>query len=473
MTVHIPEQVKAVGRVLNQGGARGSLLVGGAVVDSLQGRDPKDFDVEVFGMGIEDVARALRSVGSPKMVGAAFGIVTVHVDDMDIDVSVPRRDNKVGKGHTGFACEFDPNMTVKEAARRRDFTINTLAVDIHSGAVVDPFGGLQDLWDGVLRATDPELFVEDPLRALRAVQLVARKARTVDHATIELCRSMVDEFTELPKERVLEEWRKLLLRGGTPSRGLDFLKESGWIKHFPELEVLDGVPQHPDWHPEGDVWTHTKMAADAAAELAPFVEEKDREAFVFGTFLHDLGKATTTVTPEMVHAGKFPKERLFTAHRHDAEGVAPATAFLERIGAPKKVTRLATALVLEHMQPWNLLQGGAKRAAFARLGRRLRKDGGSLGLLARVCQCDSCATGRGRGFTKLGEPDWEHHASQLLFQWEEELGDDVVPLVQGRDLIALGLKPGVTFGPILERALALQDEGMDKDTIMEHVRSWV
>ena len=152
---------------------------------------------------------------------------------------------------------FDPMMTVEAAALRRDFSINAMAIDLRTGKVIDPYGGLADLHAGVLRATDSHLFVQDPLRALRAMQLLARKAKTVDAETMRLIRSMADTFPELAAERVHEEWRKLLLKAERPSVGLEFLRESGWIKWFPELEALIGCGQHPEWHPEGDVWIHS------------------------------------------------------------------------------------------------------------------------------------------------------------------------------------------------------------------------
>ena len=131
-----------------------AVLVGGAVIDMIQKRMPKDWDLEVFGLGYDSLA-ALFSDLNPKLVGKQFGVIKLTVDDLDVDVNVPRIDNKVGVGHDGFECDFDPMMTVEEAARRRDFSINALAIDLRTGEVVDPYGGLADLEAGVLRATDP------------------------------------------------------------------------------------------------------------------------------------------------------------------------------------------------------------------------------------------------------------------------------------------------------------------------------
>lgn len=464
----VPAEVQAVGARLRQAGASRVLLVGGAVIDLLQGHGVKDWDLEVYGLSMERLLAVSRLMGQADDVGKSFGIVKLRLPSgLDLDLNVPRRDSKTGAGHRDFAVTVDPRMSVTEAARRRDFTINAMGIDLASGALVDPFGGLADLQRGILRATDPELFKDDPLRALRAMQLIARKVDTIDPQTLQILRSMADEHPHLPRERILEEWRKLLLKGSKPSRGLQLLKDSGWIKHYPELDVLESVPQHPDWHPEGDVWVHTKQAADAAALVRHLVPAHQREAFVYGTMLHDVGKATTTITPEMVRAGLAPADRLYTAYGHDTEGRAPASRFLERIGAPKKTSALAEQLVTAHMRPYSLVSGKARRAGYARLAREMAAAGGDLQLLARVCQCDACATGRMRGFSATGDPDWEHETSATLLQWASDLGTTPSdPVVLGRDLIALGYKPGADFSPLLAYAMSLQDEGMTREQIL-------
>jgi tRNA nucleotidyltransferase (CCA-adding enzyme) len=468
----VPAEVQQVGaRLRSAGTSTRTNLVGGAVVDLLSGRTPKDWDLEVFGLSFPKLLAVAEGMGKANAVGRSFGIVKLTLPSgLELDLSIPRYDNKVGIGHSGFETTLVPNMTNKEAARRRDFTINSMAVDLKTGKLIDPFNGLADLRAGVLRATDTVLFVQDPMRALRAMQLLARKAKTVHPDTLRLIKGMKHTASELTPERVLEEWRKLLLKAERPSVGLEFLQASGWIEAFPELVPLQDTPQHPDWHPEGDVWVHTKQIADAAAQVRHRVPKKQREAFVFGALLHDVGKATTTVRPEDVAAGRFPKERLYTAHGHDALGKAPARAFLERMKAPKKTTELAEALVGAHMQPYTMKAGNAGRSAYARLARKMRKAGGNLEILAIVSQCDACATGQGRHF-HLGEPDWEHDTSQHLLDWAEQVDTPAAakPLVQGRDLIKLGHKPGPHFKVILDFAQSLQDTGMGKAAIMEQV----
>jgi len=436
-------------------------LVGGAVIDLLAGRTPKDFDIEVFGLSLETIEGKFSSA---KSVGNSFGIVVVNIDGVDLDLSVPRVDNKVGKGHSGFEVLMDPSMSKREAARRRDFTINTLAVNLATGELIDEWGGLDDLRAGVLRATDPVLFRQDPLRVWRAVQLLARKAKTVDPATFNLLRDMVPDTADLPPERLWEELKKLMLKAARPSDGLQLASDLGlWRFMAPEINALNGTGQSPTWHPEGDVWTHSLLAADAAAELRPSLPEEDQLVIMLAAFLHDIGKPLTTITPEMVEADEAPADMLWTAHGHDIKGMAPADTFLQRFTGPKGHKAIRTKvsrLVGEHMQPWNLTAGEAKQGAWARLNRRLNADGVTLHHLASVCQCDACATSKDWRSRSLasGAPNWEHKSSERVLHWAEHfdnLPDE--PKVQGRHLIARGMKPGRQFGSILATCRDLQD----------------
>jgi tRNA nucleotidyltransferase (CCA-adding enzyme) len=454
------QAVEFVARRVQEAGGR-ALLVGGAVIDIIQGREPKDLDLEVYSLGWDQLVSIFVDC-SPKTVGAAFGILKIQVDGADLDLNIPRTDNKVGLGHSDFAVVMDPRMSVREAARRRDFTINTLARDPITGELHDPFGGLADLEAGILRATDPELFVQDPLRALRAMQLLARKAKTVEPATVALIRGMVDEFDHLAPERVFEEWRKLLLKAEKPSVGLQFLVDCGWIVKFPELSRLRGVGQSPEWHPEGDVWTHSLLAVDAAAQLRASLPEEDRELIAFSALLHDVGKFETTVTPEKVAAGADPA-LLWTAYGHDQKGMEPADRFMQRLtGAEggKVLRKKVTRLVGEHMQPFQLSSGAAQRGAWSRLHRRLSADGVGLVQLASVCRCDACATSadwRTRSLAS-GEPNWEHRTSEEVLNWAEEFQNAPPdPKVLGRHLIERGVKPGPKMGELLKKCLELQD----------------
>ena len=460
MMIHIPPTIRSIVNRIEQAGGS-ARLVGGAVIDALEGRQPKDWDIEVFRLSFERLSEIFEDKGA-NMVGAQFGIIKLssrECDGLDVDINVPRRDNHIGKGHADLLTEFDPGMTVAEAARRRDFTINAMAFDLSSGEILDPFGGKNDLDSGVLRATDPELFVQDPLRALRAMQLLARKCGEngrVESSTMNLIRGMSGSFSHLAKERVHEEFRKLLLKSDAPSIGLEFLRDSGWIVHFPELQDLIGCEQHPEWHPEGDVWVHSLHTVDSAAWVRDNVDLPHgwAEAFMFGTLCHDVGKPATTVTPKMVAEGEFPEKRLFTAWGHDRAGMPVVKSFLKRMTNNKELIEKTSSIVGEHMQPFNLMQGDAKPGAWKRLHNRVRLD-----VLGWMCKRDSC----GSPFVNIGDPDLDHETSQLCFDHFSDLGSDPVqPILMGRHLIDAGVKPGPHFREMLDRAFEAQ---MDDETL--------
>src|SRR3954471_7589022 len=262
MSSRVPEKILRLARAVRDAGGR-ALMVGGCVRDRLLGLDAKDWDVEVYGVEPARLRKLLDRMGRVNVVGEAF---TVYKLGKDLDVSLPRRERKTGRGHRAFYIEGDPSMTVEEAARRRDFTVNAILEDPLDGELLDPFGGRTDIDARLLRAVSPETFVEDSLRVLRAAQFAARFGFNVEEKTVELCRSI--DLTDLPAERVWGELEKILLAAREPSVGLRWLDTLGATRQlFPEIEALKGVPQELDWHPEGDVFIHTLLTCDRAREL--------------------------------------------------------------------------------------------------------------------------------------------------------------------------------------------------------------
>jgi tRNA nucleotidyltransferase (CCA-adding enzyme) len=239
-------------------------LVGGGVRDWLLGITPKDFDIEAGGVDFESLHRVLAPFGSTDVVGRSFGVLKVRsrTSGAEYDFSLPRRESKTGAGHRGFAVEPDPTLSDAGAAARRDFTVNAIALDPFTGALIDPYDGQRDLRAKVLRHTSTA-FVEDPLRVLRAFQLAARFDFTLAPETAALSRSIAATYPELAVERVWGEWEKWATKAIRPSRGLSVLAETGWLAHFPEVSALAGTPQEPEWHPEGDVFAHTQHCLDA------------------------------------------------------------------------------------------------------------------------------------------------------------------------------------------------------------------
>jgi tRNA nucleotidyltransferase (CCA-adding enzyme) len=190
-------RVLEISRAVRAAGGR-AYLVGGLVRDRLLGAngEARDYDLEVFGLDGAALRQLLTRFGRVNAVGEAFTVYKIG----DIDVSIPRRDSKTGSGHKGFTVTGDPAMSVEEAARRRDFTINAILCDPLTGEVLDPYGGLEDMKAKRLRAVDPTTFVEDSLRVLRGMQFAARFEFEIDAATVALCRSI--PLDDLPSERI-------------------------------------------------------------------------------------------------------------------------------------------------------------------------------------------------------------------------------------------------------------------------------
>jgi len=430
----IAESVKAEGGM--------GLVVGGYARDEALRRFgynivPKDIDFEIYGISFEKLKKILSRFGKVNIVGEQFGVFKIG----DLDISIPRRDSKTGKGHKGFAVESDPEMTIRAAARRRDFTMNALGLDPLTGEIVDKYGGLKDIQEKILRAVDSETFDEDPLRVLRAMQFAGRFGFSVAPETVELCKHI--DFSELPKERIGEEWSKLLLKSPKPSVGMEVARELGVIeKLHPELHALIGVPQDKEHHPEGDAWAHTLLAVDAAAEIAEKenVGEENAKVLLFGALCHDLGKPLAT---QLHEDGKI------TSHGHAEAGVEPAKKLLASLNVSKAIVEKVLPLVEEHMFP--LTNPEPSPAAVRRLARRLHPA--TIGELVLVSKADK--GGRGILYKRFLESEALLRIAEALEIKEAK----PTPLVDGRDLILLGMKPSKHFGEILNELLEAQLEG--------------
>jgi tRNA nucleotidyltransferase (CCA-adding enzyme) len=425
-------------------------LVGGCVRDHLRGQESKDFDIEVFGLELLPLERVLAQFGEVIAIGRAFGVL--QVKGLGIDFSLPRRDSKVATGHKGFEIAFDPGLDFATAARRRDLTINSIGLDPLTEEILDPHGGRDDLARHRLRATDPTHFSEDPLRGLRVAQFAARFEMSPDDELLRLCRAL--DLSELSPERIFGEWRKLLLKGVRPSLGLELLRGTALLRFTPELAALVGVPQDPEWHPEGDCWVHNQLVIDEAARLRD--GGPDDEALMFGALLHDVGKPPTTVTED----GRV------RSPGHDVRGVELARAFLERMRAPGELTARVESLVEHHLAPALYIKQRSTAKAYRRLARKLGAAGATTELLVRVARADHLGRTSDEALAKRFPAGDEFLARARELAIEHKPPRDVV---LGRHLIARGMKPGVEFGAILERCREIQDETgwTDPEQILE------
>lgn len=419
-----------------------AMAVGGSVRDlALGATDVSDIDMEVFGVEPDRLERLVGARHPYDACGESFGILKLK--GVDIDIAVPRRETKRGTGHKGFLVESDPSLSVSEAATRRDFTINAIYLDPLSGEVEDPCGGLDDLGRGVLRHVSDK-FAEDPLRVLRGMQFIARFSLAPAPETTALCRTM--DMEGLPPERLFDEWGKLLLKGVRIGDGLRFLRDTGWVRFFPELQALIGCRQDPTWHPEGDVWEHTCLSLDAFARRR--IGDPREDLIVgLGVLCHDFGKPSTT---------KFENGH-WRSQGHDEAGAEPTLSFLRRLTREERLLREVPPLVQCHMQPYALWKSNAGDAAIRRLAARVSR----IDRLIRVVRADdeSRMPDGGADERKSEVLDWLADRAERL----RVAAAAPKPILLGRHLIAMGLSPSPEFGKWLHEAYEAQLDGAFTD----------
>jgi tRNA nucleotidyltransferase (CCA-adding enzyme) len=434
-----PDPVPAVARAVREADGR-AFIVGGWVRDRLLGLPPggTETDLEVYGVPADRLRTVLGAFGRVDAVGESFTVYKVA----GLDVALPRRESKVGRGHRGFEVTGDPDMPIAEAARRRDFTINAMLWDPLTRELVDPFDGRGDLARRVLRAVDPATFGDDSLRVLRALQFAARFDLEMDEATLALCASL--PLDDLASERIYGEIEKLLLMARRPSIGFALALRAGVVARlFPEMAGLVGCPQEPDWHPEGDVWIHTLMVIDEARRDIDGLDRGRAMAMMLGAVCHDFGKPLTTA---------FIDGRIRSPN-HEPEGVAPAVALLDRLGVHTidgfDVRTQVLGLVQYHLAPgmWHKSPSPVSDGAFRRLAQKV-----DLELLAMFARADC----RGR------TGDFDCSAMDWFLERARALGVEhrpPAPLLMGRHLLALGLEPGPQIGRVLKQVYELQLDG--------------
>ena len=438
VTVSLAEDARRVALAIREAGGR-ALCVGGFVRDRLLERASEDLDLEVFGIPEDQLPALLTTLGRVEPVGQAFPVYKLG----HIDVALPRRESKSGRGHKGFIVQGDHTMAFADAARRRDFTINAIGWDPLTDEYLDPFEGRADLARRLLRVVDPATFGDDSLRVLRALQFAARFELTIDADTAAICRAI--PLDDLPAERIWGEFEKLLLKALRPSIGFALARELGVIEQIlPEMVPLYDCPQDAEWHPEGDVWTHTLMVIDEARKRNDDLDRPRLATLMLSAVCHDLGKPATTAMID----GRV------RSPGHEAAGVPLATAILDRLNLNTldnfDVRTQVLGITAEHLRPsaFYKQKDTVTDGAFRRLAQKV-----NLELLVRFDRAD--CHGRAGAFD-CSAMDWFIERARTLGVEHKPPS----PILLGRHLLALGVSPGPRMGKILRAVYELQLDGV-------------
>ena len=399
-------------------------FAGGSVRDRLLGLEPHgDFDVATSARPDEVQRLFARTVA----VGAQFGVILVVDRDTRVEVATFRADDAYVDGRHPVSVRF---TTPEEDAARRDFTINGMFADPFTGEIFDFVGGRDDLALRVIRAIgDPRRrFAEDRLRLVRAVRFAARLRFAIDSATAEAIREMAPAIHEVSAERIGEEIVKILTEGAA-RRGFELLSELGLLREIlPEIEAMKGVEQGKDFHPEGDVFTHTMLALEHVDRSA-----MRGETLALGVLLHDVAKRECAA----VRDGKI------TFYGHTGRGAEMARDICRRLRRPGAVAERVAWLVDDHLRLLN-----APEMRLATLKKFLRQEG--IDELLELCRIDASAS-NGNLF----------HYDFCRRRLAELAVEEMKPaaLLSGHELIALGHRPGPAFKEILAAVEEAQLEG--------------
>ncbi|BCM90479.1 multifunctional CCA protein [Abditibacteriota bacterium] len=424
-----------------------ALLVGGFVRDALLGQNPKDADVEVYGLPADQLKTVLETLGRVDAVGESFRVLKLvwHAKNaqgirerLELDVSLPRRDRKTGTGHKGFEVEGDPFATVEDAARRRDFTLNAILCDPLTEEILDPFGGQTDLRAGLLRAVDARHFGEDSLRVLRAMQFAARFNLTIEPETIALCRQT--PLDDLPRERVWGEWEKWLLKSTRPSVGLIAGRETGvFARLFPYIETA--LARNGD---------EMGAALDGAAREIRGLELPEAVALMLATISSYLDADSPADEPENAALELPEAAALMLATIGSFLGFRDTRRLLEDLG----IFRLKGSKESVDVQNLTLKLVSARKTPsdwFRKRDQILPRD--FRYFAARIPPQLALKLARARG----------HYEAATWFEAGLRAADvefgPPAPLLQGRHLIEMGWKSGPLFGKVCARVYLMQLAG--------------
>lgn len=433
-------QVKKIAEKVALSGGR-AYFVGGYVRDRLLGIENKDTDIEVHSLAPEKLREILEEFGGVVEIGESFGIFSLR--GTDIDVALPRCERATGRGHRDFDVIVDPYIGTKNAAGRRDFTVNALMEDVLTGEVLDHFGGLSDLKNKVLRHVSDESFPEDPLRVLRLAQFAARFGFSISEDTKKLCREI--DLSSLSRERVLEECKKAFLKADKPSVFFRVLESvNGLDVWFPEIKALSGIMQNPAFHPEEDVWVHTMNVLDAGVNFLDKVSNPFY--FMMACLCHDLGKITTT---EEING-------VIHSYNHENAGLEIIREFITRLTGERELLSYVLNMTRLHMSPYVMINAGSKIKSVNKMFDE------------SVCPVDLIYLSSCDNFSR--HEDVQRQLFEKLEIYNEYMSR---PYVQGKDLIEAGFEPGKEFSELLAFTHKLRLAGVDKESALKQVRHYL
>jgi len=422
------EMIREIAQAVHDLGGR-ALLVGGCVRDEILGIPCYDIDCEVHGIAPQRLRELLSQIGGIDESGALYGIYTIK--DMGLDIALPRKETRTGPGHRDFEVTVHPDLSPKEAAARRDFTVNAIMRDALTGEYVDPYGGMEDLKNGVLRAVPGGQFEEDPLRVLRGAQFAARFHLTPDEKTMEKMRRM--PVKNLSAARVWAETKKALEMADQPDVYFRILEKANALEpFFAELAALRKASQNQVYHPEGDAFEHTMLVLDEAAQIRN--QMTDPLAFMLAALCHDLGKANTT---------RKNDKGAWASIGHERTGVPLCEKMLTRLSISKSIIAYVQNMCALHMRVHTCYYG---RARVSRTNV-LFDESVNPEELAWLAVCDS----RGTGKPRSAADEEEEFIFERLAVYKAVIESG---MPAANMLIDMGIKPG----PDIKKALAYARE---------------
>ena len=427
---------KQIAQLVKEKGGR-TFYVGGYVRDKLLNIENKDVDIEIHGINEEQLQDILKQVGDPISYGKSFGVYSLK--GYDIDIALPRSEKAIGKGHKDFKIDVDPFIGYKQAARRRDITINALMQDVLTNEILDYYNGLDDLKNKIIRQVESSTFIEDPLRVLRVAQFASRFEFEVAQETIELCKTIDLGF--LSKERVEEELRKCLLKGKKPSIFFDTLNKMNQLDYwFKEIKDLISIKQDPIYHPEGDVYIHTMQVIDRAVKYRNKCKSYE---FMLLCLTHDFGKI---ICSENIN-GRIH------AYEHEVKGIPIIDNFIKRITNRKEAITYLKNMVPLHMLP-----------------NKCASDNSRIKKTNKMFYCAIEPTDL-IYFSYCDKGD-EDNSLYLNQRYEEYKSMIIKPYVTGNDLIKAGIKQDKNFHELIEYATKLRLAEVNKDDALKQVLAY-